>query len=382
MDIFRKSHLERLISQKEAPCASLFMPTHNSGPNMQQDEIRLKNLHGIAEHKLAGHWMNSPQTRELLEPVAALPKDTTFWRQRDRGLAVYVAPDYFAAYRVSITVNESVHVSQRFRIRQLLPLLPGDKEFYLLALSHNDVTLYQGDERSLVALEVADLPAGMTQSLNYDGADRGAQTHSALRGAAAGKQGAVFHGQGGQPETNKDDLLAYCREVDRAVSHRLRQTHQPLLLASVDYLSSIYCQANSYEHLVDENLSGSPDHADRRQLHQRALQIVTPLIEEESARSAARFENNLGTSKAIDEIPEVVRSACQGRVDELWYDPHAAVFGMYQPEQDEVVISSNDEHDDLIDLALHETLKHQGRVHSMREHSLSTNTPIAALVRY
>lgn len=382
MDIFGRSHLERLIEHEASPCVSLFLPTHNRGPNVQQDEIRLKNLHNIAERELAGHWMNSTQARKLLEPAASLPKNTQFWQQRDRGLAVYVSPDFFGAYRVPIAVDESVHVSHRFRIRQLLPLLPGRKEFYLLALSQNDATLYRGDERALTALEVADIPASMKQALNYDGADRGAQTHTALRGAGAGKQAAVFHGQGGQPETNKDDLLAYCREVDRAVSQRLGQSRQPLLLASVDYLASIYSQANSYSHLVDENLSGNPDYVERRQLHQRALQIVTPLLEEETARAAARFENNLGTSRAIVDVREVIRSACQGRVDELWYDPQAAVFGQYQAEQDEVDISDNTEHDDLIDLALHETLKHRGSVHSLRECDLSTNTPVAALVRY
>ena len=382
MDIFGRTDLDRLIGHDEGPCVSLFLPTHNSGPNVQQDVIRLKNLHSIAEHKLSSHWMNSLQTRDLLEPVAAIPKNTKFWRQRDRGLAVYVAPGFFAAYRVPVAVDESVHVFHRFRIRQLLPLLLGHKEFYLLALSQNGAKLYRGDERSLVGLEVKDLPAGMKQALNYDGADRGAQTHTALRGAAAGKQGAVFHGQGGRPETNKDDLLAYCREVNRAVSQRLRRSRQPLLLASVDYLSSIYCHANSYTHLVVENLSGNPDHVDRRQLHQQALQMVAPLLEAESYRAAARFENNRETSKAVDDIREVVRSACQGRVDELWYDPRATVFGMYHLKTDEVEISSNKEDDDLIDLALHETLRHQGNVHSLRECDLSTNAPIAALVRY
>ncbi len=321
MDNFRRANLERLIGHDESPCVSLFLPTHAVGPNMQQDEIRLKNLQSDAERKLSGHWMNSAQARELLKPVAALPRNTEFWQKRDRGLTVYVAPGFFEAYRLPITLAESVHVSNRFQIRQLLPLLPSNTEFFLLALSQNGATLYRGDERSLVALEVANLPVNMKQALNYDGADRGSQTHTAFRGAAAGKQGAVFHGQGGQRETNKDDLLAYSRVVDRAVSQHIGPSRQPLILASVDYVSSIYRKANSYPHLVDENLSGNPEHADKRQLHQRALQVVTPLLEKVPAQAAARFQNNLGTPKAIEDVREVVRSACVGRVDELWYDP-------------------------------------------------------------
>ena len=75
----------------------------------------------------------------------------------------------------------------------------------------------------------------------------------------AGKEGVVFHGQGGEVDVAKEELTAYFREIDRAVSDFLQLRTEPLIFAGVDYLFPIYQSVNSYPHLAATASRGNPD---------------------------------------------------------------------------------------------------------------------------
>ena len=46
MDIFTRSELEQLMRKEQQWCVSIYMPTHRTGSEAQQDPVRLKNLLG------------------------------------------------------------------------------------------------------------------------------------------------------------------------------------------------------------------------------------------------------------------------------------------------------------------------------------------------
>ena len=53
MDILTKAELEQLMRKEQQWCVSIYMPTHRTGGETQQDPIRLKNLLGEAEKRLS-----------------------------------------------------------------------------------------------------------------------------------------------------------------------------------------------------------------------------------------------------------------------------------------------------------------------------------------
>jgi hypothetical protein len=57
---------------------------------------------------------------------------------------MFSAPDVFRHYRLPFPFQEFVVVTERFHVKPLLPLLSGDGQFYLLALSQNGVRVLQG----------------------------------------------------------------------------------------------------------------------------------------------------------------------------------------------------------------------------------------------
>ena len=53
MDILTRAELEQLMRKEQQWCVSIYMPTHRTGREAQQDPVRLKNLLGEAEKRLS-----------------------------------------------------------------------------------------------------------------------------------------------------------------------------------------------------------------------------------------------------------------------------------------------------------------------------------------
>ena len=268
MDSHVTHDLRRLISEHLAPCVSVYMPTHVAGENGQQDPVRLKNLLQRAEEQLSNNWLRPADARRMLQAARDLPADPIFWENRQQGLAIFISRNTFHSYRLPLSFDELVMVGRRYHLRPLLPLVNCGDRFFILALSQNRVRFLVGSRYTVEHVPLEGLPANMKDALNYSGVARGAQAHSAMQGSL-GKQAAVFHGQGGQADTRKEDLAAFFRLIDAALQPVLRGEKTPLLLAGVEYLLPIYREITNYGYVSKQELAGNCDYLTAHQLHQR-----------------------------------------------------------------------------------------------------------------
>ena len=81
-----------LIEDRGDPRVSIFLPTHERGPETKQDPIRLSNLLDEAARDL-GNSSNGTEVAAFLEPARKLLKDEDFWLHQSRGLALFLSPD-------------------------------------------------------------------------------------------------------------------------------------------------------------------------------------------------------------------------------------------------------------------------------------------------
>jgi hypothetical protein len=384
MDTFGASELRRLTGTNHGTCISIFMPTHAAGRDGQQDVLRLKNLTAKAERDLLAQGLRSPEVRKLLQPIRDLPGEPSFWEKRSQGLALFVADGVFDRFRVPLALDESVVVNRRFQVKPLLPLLNANDKFYLLAFSQNRVRLFEGDQFGCQETSVEGLPESMDTALNYDQVSRSSQMHSAQRGSEHGKQGAVFHGQGGERELAKDDLAKYFRMIDAALHPVLRAKQTPLLLAAVQYLLPIFRDVATYPHIAREELAGNPDHLSGHELHARAWPIVAAWSDAEQASAAAKYQQLAGTGKTADDLPQILPAACQGQIETLFVDRVAHRWGSYDAQTNQMQLNGQADTevaDDLLDLAAVQTLLNRGTVYSV-ETGKCPSPPICAVLRY
>jgi hypothetical protein len=383
MDTFGISDLRALTTIQSEPCVSIYLATHPSGQDGQQDPVRLKNLVLRAEEQVAGGWLRATEARELVQPIRDLSTDPAFWDQRSRGLAAFVSAGSFQRFRLAVEFDELAIVNRRYHVKPLFPLLSGRDRFFILSLSQNSVRLFDAARDQIEQVQVPGLPANMTDALNYTSADRGAQAHSAMRGGQ-GKQAAVFHGQGGQRDTRKEDLAAFARQVDAALKPVLRNQRAPLLLAGVDYVLSIYREVNHYPHVAKPQVEGNCDYLTPYEILQRAWPQIEPVVEQSRHRAATQYVELVSSGKTSEEIQQIIPAAREGRIDNLFVDVHAHQWGVFDPQSNAVELheACQPGDEDLLDLAAVETLAHRGTVYGVPPEQMPIRKSIAALYRY
>lgn len=369
MDFMDRDELKRLLEHTVAPCVSLYMPSHRGGIEAhQQNTIRFKNLLGQADEALAARGAKPPEIKELLGPARKLLDDSDFWSHQSDGLASFLAPGVLRTYRVPIALADQVQVDERFHIKPLLPLLTINSRFWLLALSQKNLRLFRCTRHSFREVELPDTPTSRAEAVQFD-------------------DWQYMLNPGDASNERKEALQRFLHEVDRGVCALLREDTAPLVLAGVEYVLAAYREVNSYPHLLDAGVPGSPDDKNRhpKDLHEAAWELLEPRLKHAREEAAALYRQFKGQGKAnvSADIREIVPAAVAGRVDTLFVSRRTPVWGHFDADSLEVALSetANGGSADLLDLAAGQTLLNNGRVFASDE-ALPDDSPVAALYRW
>ena len=316
MDVIRRTDLERLALQGMGPSVSLFLPTHRAGPEVQQAPIRLKNLLREATEALQADGVRAPMIHSVLAPLRRLVNDGLFWQYQSDGLALYSRLGWWRVLRVPLDLPELAVVADRFHIGPLLPLLTGDGHFFVLALSQNQIRLLEGTRDRLEEVHLPGVPLGVRDALQGEEVQKQLQLYVADRGGVGAR--GIFSGHGSAGDIQNDQVLRYFRKVNRALREVLAGERAPMVLAAVEHLAPPWRQVNTYPHLVDQVLAGSPEELGLHELHGRAWAVVEPLFLQAQGEAAGKYHQLAGTGLTSQDPREIVGAAKEGRVEVLF----------------------------------------------------------------
>jgi hypothetical protein len=379
MNVLTRNNLNLLMAVHKGPCVSVFMPMHRSGPETQQDPIRLKNLIREAEERLIARGLHTPEAKELLEPAERLLRDGLFRQHQSDGLAMFLSLGVFHYYPLPFVFEELVIVTDRFHIKPLLPLLSGDGRYFVLALSQNKIRLLQSTHYSVSELDVADVPENLAETLRDDDSWKDLHMHSALSGK--GKLSAITHGD---EVDSKENIRRYFRRIDRGLHELLRNERAPLVLAGVDYLHPIYKEVNSYPHLMDEGIAGNPERLSAGELHELTWTIVKPYFQKAQQEAVNRYKEFASSGQASNRIRKIIPAAYHGRIELLFVIPDLQQWGTFDPGTDEIHLHKKEKtgDEDLLEFAAIQTLLNGGTVYMVGAEKMPDTDPLAAVFRY
>lgn len=387
MPLLSKKEIAKLHDINQEHCISIFIPTHRVGEEVlqEQDALSLKVQLQHVKKKLAKKGLHKKTIDSITAPVQKLidDNDNLFWRQQSDGLAIFIAENYFQKYTLPIYFEAYNYIADSFYLKPLMPLFVGDGSFYLMLLELGKVRLYECNQYSTSEIIIEDLiPENLQESVGYDYEEKNLQ----FRTQQTGSNQTIYHGQEAATGKRKNEIKTYFRAINNGITPLLKDKHIPFLLASQDYLFDIYKNVNTYSNFFNENINGNLKDLGVMGVHKLAWEKISPTFDQERKDKIARFLELEGTGKTAIGIEGILPNAFNGKIDTLFCENLADIFGTYKIENNIVITTESEENDSVIslmNLAAIKTFLNGGTVYLLdKEDMPNPHSRINALYRY
>jgi hypothetical protein len=370
--------LAALRESHEAPCISLYQPTHRHHPDSEQDPIRFRNLRRRLELSLKQKY--PPRTvRGLMKNYRELEHDRPFWNRRTDGLAILSSPDSFMIFELQRPVHELVIVASNFYTKPLIRILQSADRFQILCLSRQDVALYEGNRDALDPVDLIGVPATIRDALGEELTSPRLSVRSAPSGAT------VYFGGGQKPDEVDVDRDRFFRAVDRAIlANHSRPSGLPLLLAALTEHHAAFRAVSRNPSLMPQGIEIDPGAVDLEELRRLAWERVEPVYLARLATLVERYEVGKSRQLASDDVAEIAFATQAGRVGTLLVEADRQIPGRIDRATARVQkgdLAHPDIGDVLNDLA-EWTLEMKGEVVMVPAQRMPSSTGIAATYRY
>ena len=384
MEILTRESIQELLSVSQAPCLSLYMPTHRSHPDNLQDIIRFRNLVKQMEESLILKYSTS-QAQKHLKPFEVLGNDDDFWNHTLDGLAVLSAMELFKVIRLPIATEELVVVADSFHTKPLRRYLQSTDRYHVLGLSLHDIRLFEGNRHSLVEIE---LPAGIPKTITDALGDELTDKHSTVAsyGGVSGETSDMHHGHGGRKEEVDKDAERFFRMVGNHIYENYsKPTGWPLILAALPEHHNLFQKVSKNPLLLQNGIALNPTSVSTDKLIQLAWEVLEPVYLLKLKSLVNTFEQAKANGKGSDDIKEVAVAAVDGRIDTLIIEADRMiavritnlVTGNTQKKD-----LQNPRVDDLLDDMGELVTKMGGQVMVMPVEMMPSQTGLAAIFRY
>lgn len=371
-----------LLAPQEAPCLSLYQPTHRHHPDNQQDPIRFRNLVKRIEESLRQKYPTR-EVQPFLEPFRTLGDDSNFWNHTLDGLAVLGAPGVFRVYRLQRTVAELAVVADSFHTKPLVRILQSADRYQVLGLDRQQMKLFEGNRDALDEIDPAPgVPRTITDALGEDLTEPHLTVSSYGTGAAGT---AMRHGHGARKDEVDIDTERFFRAVDRGVlEHHSRPSGLPLLLAALPEYHNLFHKVSHNPFLLSEGIDVHPDAVPVDTLRDRVWKAVEPHYHARLAGFVDEFGKAKPKGLADDELRKVAEAAVAGRVATLLIDANRHIPGRIDmatgtTEFDDL---AHPDVDDILDDLGELVLKKGGQIVIVPAEKMPTQTGVAAIYRF
>lgn len=384
MALISKQQIDELVNVHDTDCLSIFIPTHRYGVDVSQgkDTLALKNQLKEVRHKLETKGKDQRGINELLRPIEELLEDKQFWSYQSDGLAIFRSNAYFRKFVVPVHFEAFNYLSHEFYIKPVMPLLADDERFFVLALKLDEVSFYEGSDYSMQDVIIEDItPTRLEEVVGFDYEQKSLQ----FRGQQEGMGHAMFHGHGKATDERKNEILRYCRAVNDGLMTMLHDEKPPLVVACLEYLFPIYKEVNSYTNLFPKAITKNPAELEVPLLHEHARELLRPYFDKKRQEKLELFSQFNETDRTSSDISEIVPAALEGKIDALFLENKADIFGIYNPNKNEV--TTEQEHTEgnvsLMNLAATQVYLQGGQIYLLDKEDMNWNSSkVHALYRY
>jgi hypothetical protein len=367
-DIPSRRQVERLLQARGDSLVSIYLPTTPITPEADAVRIAFKNQAAEAVAELRALGAGAAERDAIEGALDDLHDDHGFWAEQAHSLAVFADPHGLRSFRLPNRLTAAVQVADRYYVKPLLRTVTFPQTAFVLALAEGSVRLLEvTPDLPTFEVRVPDLPS--------DAADTAGKASITDRSPARRLQGT---------EGRKTLVRNYARAVDRALRAVLSGQDVPLVLAASEPIDAIFRSVNSYPHLADRSLPGSPESATDAELGEAARAVLDDLYAEQLRELADQFEQRSAAGRTAVEINDLGRAATFGAVETLFVDIDAKLAGTIEEESGVVALDEAERAGDygVVDELCRRVILAGGTVLAVRAAEVPGGGPAAAILRY
>lgn len=357
--------LTELRRPRPYPAVSVLTPTHRREPDNAQDPVRLRNVLAEAKKQLESdpavpRERRLDVTRHLDQALAEVDL-----AHAEDGLVIFAAPGEHQVWSLARSVPERVVLSDTFLTRNLVSAQAAERPFWVLSVSADRVTLWNGGVDRVAEHHTEGFPLTRNHRDNFD----------------AERQERI----GDMPSTFRDEgTRHFLRDADTALSRLLREQPRPLYVtgeqAALSALDEVGTATRGAVHIPHGGLAhGTPD---------TVWQAVRPLVDAEARRNTVTVTRELETARGRKEfaagVDEVWQSAREGRIRLLAVEENYRVT-VRDDDGDHLVPAESgdlDAREDIVDEIVEQCLETGADVRFVPDGALDDSNGIAGVLRY
>lgn len=387
MYILTKQEYEKLINTENEICLSLYLPTYRMGADIKQNPIRFKQRIRESEDKLYNLKLTKSQVENILKPASDLVDETIFWQNQTEGLAVFITEGEINYYHLPFEVKEQTVLSNKFYTKPLITLFTGDEEYYILALSQNEVRLFKASRQTVEEIRMQNAPRNVKEmKLDYDPGESKPIRIANQVSSTALVSNKVTQGQAVENDFDVNQLNKYFRAIDESLNKISKKNKIPLVLAGVEYLIPIFKSISKYPNIVDEYIKGNPEILYGDDLHKMSWELMEPKFTKIQELAQTKYNQYKGQKNKLyaNSLESIIPKAYNGQVETLFIDKDADRWGEHDLKTNKVKIFNDKKFqaEDLIGYASALTTTRGGTVYAVDKEKVPDGGVVAAILRY
>lgn len=288
-----------MLQAGEGPCISLLIPRHPLNSGREADVIEIKQ----AIHETIRYLEQSAvENRDILtNNIEALSAKIDF-NHPGCGIGIFVCPAVRELVYFHTPVTKKMIVADRFEIRDLLFESAYDIPYFLLLLTENKASLFEGCFDRLTEVTGNGFPQSFTDDHIYQPPSRG----SAYAGQAVTQS----------YEADKSAMTAiryttFFRKVDAMLDHLSIDGRMFLVAAATKELAA-FKQVSRHTGRILRSIVGNYHH-DLAALQQKAWLTCRQIIEDNNTKALAHYREAFGYHRGEEGVQAVWKAVRQGR---------------------------------------------------------------------
>jgi hypothetical protein len=284
--------VNRLVRVQGDPVVTITAGLDRRRPGNDVDRIRLRNLDAQAKAELLE--TRSPREAAPLLDGLARAVDEVDLASGAHGVVIVATREHAETHMLPFPVADSVSIDATAATRYLVQGLRRIPRYRVLVVSDRATRLFEGFRDQLD--EVRD--HGFPFSADVVPRDR-----RAVAGRFALPPG----------RDDREQWLAFYRDVDRALTHAARNDALPVILAGVKVSTAMFAEVSANARSVVATLDGAYDETNERDLGDAAWPIMQQRLRDRRRHVASDVRDAVHTGRGVAGVDEVWQLARQGR---------------------------------------------------------------------